>query len=268
MRRHIAAPVVFDHWHKAADLRPEWLEVGLATGPADREITEDVLTRLYARHGRARPRFVWVESPRLALPHASGIPDHEELQGWLRPQPPAGRPPLAVEIAARWSRMMAALDECAVHPDLEPAKHVRKGDKPWPMLPPVPALEFGVPLRLVLRRGIRDTLRTVLMESVALPVRAALGPPARLPVCWYGQQDAYWIAHYDIVRRLGLAHYPAPLAGRLDDWATLARHAGWWWPGEQVCVAVDRPARIGVSAQAPPVRSSPVVVYRDGWQPR
>ncbi|WP_425321283.1 DUF6745 domain-containing protein [Couchioplanes caeruleus] len=96
------------------------------------------------------------------------------------------------------------------------------------------------------------------MENVALPVRAALGPPARLPICWYGQQDASWIAQHDVLRRLGLSH-PAPCdITDLDDWAALARAAGWWWPCQEVCVAVERPARIGPE----------VVVYRDGSRRR
>jgi hypothetical protein len=49
--------------------------------------------------------------------------------------PPRGRPPIAVGIAAGWSRMMAALDEDATHPDLDPPKDARKGAKPWPLLP-------------------------------------------------------------------------------------------------------------------------------------
>jgi len=263
VRRRVAA-TVFDHWHKAADLRDEWLEVGIATAPADRETAEHILTRFYHRHRRARPRFAWVESPRHGLPQAAGIPGHEELQRWLRPRQPGGRPPIAVDIAAGWSRMMAALDEGAVHPDLEIGRTVRKGDKPWPVLPPVRALETGIPLRVVLRQSIRDALRTVLMDSVALPVRNALGPAGQTPICWYGQQDAYWIAHYDILHRLGLAHYPAPHASTLDDWATLARATGWWWPGEEVCVLVDRPARIGpvsIDRDTVPVRTEPVVAY-------
>jgi hypothetical protein len=268
VRRKVAA--VFDHWHKAAELRREWLEVGLATRPADREAAEQTLTRLYHRHGRARPRFAWVESPRQGLALATGIPDHEDLQLWLRPEQPSGRPPLGIDVAADWSRMMAALDEGASHPDLEPSKPRSKGDKAWPLLPPAQALEAGVPLRLVLRQNVRDALRTALMDSVALRVRAALGPPARLPICWYGQQDAYWIAHYDILRRLGLARFSAPEAARLDDWATIARSTGWWWPGEKVCVVVARPARIDpvpLREDAVPVPTTPVVVYRDGWRP-
>jgi hypothetical protein len=160
---------------------------------------------------------------------------------------------------------MAALDEGATHPDLAAVKPLRKGDKPWPVLPPPQALEAGVPLRLVLRQGVRDALRTALMDSVALRVRAALGPPARVPVCWYGQQDAYWIAHYDALRRLGLAHYSPPESAALDDWATLARTTGWWWPGEEVCVMVDRPvaiAPLSLRDDTIPVPSAPAVVYR------
>jgi hypothetical protein len=44
----------------------------------------------------------------VALPR--GIPNHEDLQRWLRPKQPPGRPPLGVDVAAGWSQMMAALD--------------------------------------------------------------------------------------------------------------------------------------------------------------
>jgi hypothetical protein len=167
------------------------------------------VTRFYLRHGRGRPRFVWVDSPAAALEHTAGIPGHDDLHAWLRPRPPTGRPPVAVDLAAGWSRLLAALDDTADHPDLEPPARVRKGDRPWPwpVLPPVPAIEAGVPLRVVLRQGVREALRTALPHGVALPVRAALGPPARLPVCWYGQQDGSWIAHHDVLRRLA---WPGP----------------------------------------------------------
>lgn len=266
LRRHVAA--AFDHWHKAVEIRQDWLGVGLSTEPADRAAAEQILTRLYHRHGRGRPAFVWVDSPPGGAAQATDVPHHDEMRAWLRPDSPPGRPPVAIDIAAGWSRMMAVLDEGAAHPDLSPVGAVRKGDKPWPVLPPEQAISAGVPLRLVLRQGVRDALRTALMDSVALRARAALGPVSRVPVCWYGQQDAYWIAHYDTLRRLGLAHYPQGAAERLDDWIALARVAGWWWPGEQVCVLADRPASIGpvaLPADAIPSRSTPAVVYRDGW---
>jgi hypothetical protein len=208
-----------------------------------------------------------VDSPAAGLAHTTGIPGHDDLHAWLRPLPPTGRPPIAVDLAAAWSRLLAGLDEAADHPDLEPLSPVRKGGKPWPVLPPVPAIEAGVPLRVVLRQGVREALRTALLHGVALPVRAALGPPVRLPVCWYGQQDASWIAHHDVLRRLGVAR-PSPRdAGHLDDWAALARATGWWWPGEQVCVMVERPARIGPVVLPDDPATAPAaahVGYRDG----
>ncbi|PRY21671.1 DUF6745 domain-containing protein [Pseudosporangium ferrugineum] len=243
--RRRSAAAVLDHWHRADAWRREWLEVGLATEPADRETAEHVLTRFYRRHGRGRPRFAWVDSPAAGLPLTAGIPGHDDLHAWLRPRPPSGRPPIAVDLAASWSRLLAALDAAADHPDLEAPRP--RGDKPWPELPPVPALEAGVPLRIVLRRGVRESLWTALLRDVALPVRSALGPPATLPICWYGQQDASWIAHHDILRRLGLSRPATREAERLDEWAALARATGWWWPGDEVCVMVERPAGIGAA---------------------
>ncbi|WP_067499937.1 hypothetical protein [Actinoplanes sp. TFC3] len=235
--RRKSAAALLDHWHQAADIRREWLEVGSSTEPSNRQAAEAVLTRLYARHGRGRPEFRWVASPREGLPYATAIPSHEDLHRWRQPRQPAGRPPLAVDLAAGWSAMMAALDDCAEYPGVKAPK---KETREWPVLPPAQALEFGVPLRVVLRREVRDHLWTKLMQEQALPVRSQLGPPARLPICWYGRHDASWIAHYDVLRRLGLAAYPPRHAARLDDWALLARSTGWWWPDEHHCVMVER----------------------------
>ncbi|GID92219.1 hypothetical protein Adi01nite_16310 [Amorphoplanes digitatis] len=261
-RRRVAADL--DHWHHAVELRREWRDIGLATEPADRDAAEEVLTRLYRRHGRARPRFAWAGSPRDALPLTSGMPTHDDLRGWLRPRQPPGRPPLAGDIAAGWSRLMRALDEGA-DPCLGPLRPPGKNAKPWPVLPPPAALAAGVPLGEVLRQGVRGALRTVLMDSVVLPVRATLAPPRRVPVAWWGQQDAYWIGYHDVLRRLGLAQHGPVVGGRLDEWATLARSCGWWWPGEEVCVVVERPARIEhvpFPDDTLPEPAHPAVTYR------
>ena len=142
------------------------------------------------------------------------------------------------------------------------------------------ALQLGVPLREVLRQGVRLALETSFGPGFYLPVRAVLGLPGRLPVGWYGQQDSGWIAYYDTMRRLGLGRYAAADDAGLDDWAALARSCGWWWPGEDRVVAVDRPAVIRVLpvpgtwhgqtrldlTQLDPIHPAPVE-YRDGWQP-
>jgi hypothetical protein len=53
---------------------------------------------------------------------------------------------------------------------------------------------------------------------------------------------------------------------------TLARSCGWWWPGEDVCVVVDRPELAGTEP-LPGTWHEEVrlrrggVRYRDGWHP-
>lgn len=110
---------------------------------------------------------------------------------------------------------------------------------------------------------------------MARPVQSALAAPGSLPVAWYGQQEAHWIAYYDALRRLGLARYGPADNDHLDEWATLARSCGWWWPGEDLCVVVERPAVVRTEPIAggwhDEVRLSrgrrPAVEYRDGWHP-
>ncbi|WP_326555396.1 DUF6745 domain-containing protein [Micromonospora sp. NBC_01813] len=284
------------YWRLAEPVRREWLDHGLDTAPADRAATEDVLSRIYARHSRRRPRFRWVDSPRQALPLLAGLPTHEILQQWIRGRPPAGKPPLTSDIAAGLSRLRSALDSGADHPDLTPppagrkrdarSKDIRKTDAgkkqdgagpKWPVLPPAEAFAAGVPLRVVLRQGVHDALLTSLADGFYLPVRATLAAVGHRPVptAWYGQQDAPWIAYYDVLRRVGLAQYRRADEAQLDEWATLARSTGWWWPGEETCVLVERPAVIRTEPvpgswhgeQRPGQGGDGPIGYRDGWRP-
>jgi len=233
------------HWQRAVEIRREWLGWGLSTKPAEREAAEAALTTLYARLRRPRPRFVWVDSPHLALPLVAGLPTLADLHGWVMAPPSRQAPPLASDLAASASRLRGALDACHSRPDFDP-RPPKRGKPPlaWPVLPAADLLRAGVPFREILRQGVRAALSASL--AFHSRVRAELGPPESLPVCWYGQQDAPWIAYYDAWRRLGLAHYFRADEVLLDAWATLARSCGWWWPDEAVCVIVERPAAIHV----------------------
>lgn len=259
-----------EQWFRAVEIRQEWLRHGLSTQPADRTVAEQCLTHIYARLGRARPRFVWVDSPHQALPLVAGLSTHDILQAWVRPKPPPGRPPLASDLVMIASRLRSALDACL---PIEPAppRPEKKGKKTdWATMPPTDALAAGAPLRIVLRYGVCEALRTSLGAGFVVPVRAALagGAAATLPVAWYGQQESSWIAYYDAVRRLGMARFTRSDEDHLEDWAALARSCGWWWPGEQTCVVVDRPATVHTTPVPggwyDEVRAH-AVGYRDGW---
>lgn len=265
-------------WQEAIKIRQEWLEAGLSAQPADRAAAEHSLTMIYAKISRPRPRFEWAGSPRAALPLVAGWPTLGSLHAWVRDPHPRGRPPLASDLAMSVSRLRGALSAGVTHadPELSPTRDTRDGKRePWPELPPLRALEAGVPLGVLLHQGIHTALYRSLAQGFRTPVRAALagdGDPASLPVCWYGQQDAAWIAYYDALHRLGLARYRPGDLDHLGCWAALARACGWWWPGEDVCVVADRPELARTQplpgAWHDEVRLRPDGLrYRDGWRP-
>ena len=247
-------PTAADLWRRAAEISQEWLEIGLSTEPADRRTAEDAITTVYAGHGRPRPEFRWVLSPRAAIPHLAGMPTHADLRSWIAARRPSGSPPAASDIAAGLSRLRSTL--AAGYDELPPVRPVPKRAKgaAWAVLSPAEGLAAGLPFLEILRQGVFGALFRSLAEGVYLPTRAALGPVPP-PVGWYGNQDAAWIAFFDVQRRLGLA----PGHASLDRWVTLARSAGWWWPGEDRCVMVERPAVLRPSSTAPHIE------YRDGW---
>jgi hypothetical protein len=261
-------------WQEATKIRQEWLDHGLSTQPADRQTAEHSLTMIYARISRPKPRFEWVGSPEQALPLVAGWPTLGTLYELIRDPRRRGKPPLASDLAMSLSQLRGALSSGVAHPDpeLSPARKGKHGD-PWPELPPQKALDVGVPLGVVLHRGVRTALHRSLAQGFRVLVRTALADdPAGVPVCWYGQQDASWIAYYDILHRLGLARYQPDHLDHLGYWAALARSCNWWWPGEDVCVVVERPE---VARTEPvtgtwhgEVRLRPDGIrYRDGWHP-
>jgi hypothetical protein len=264
---------VHDLWRRAAKIRDEWLGYGLSTQQADRQSSERNLTAIYARLSRPRPRFVWAASPHQAIPLVGGLPTLDQLYQWVRDPRPPGKPPLASDMAMAVSRLRGALSAGVSHsdPELSPARQGKRGE-PWPEMPPLDALNAGVPLGVVLHQGIHAALYRSLAHGFRQPVRDALARTGPIPVGWYGQQDANWIAYYDVLHRLGLARYHPDDLDHLDNWAGLTRSCGWWWPGEDICVVADRPEH--VRAQPVPgtlhdeVHLRPGGVrYRDGWSP-
>ncbi len=171
------------------------------------------------------------------------------------------------------SQLRGALSAGVTHtdPELSPLRR-SKTTQPWPELAPHQALNNGVPLAVVLHQGVRTALHRSLAHGYYLPVRAALAADGPMPACWYGQQEACWIAYYDVLRRLNLARYGPEATEHLDIWAGLARSCGWWWPGETVCVVADRPQSVRTEpvfgTVHDQVRLQPEGLrHRDGWQP-
>jgi len=280
-RRHDAAAPGADFrgkrahglWQDAIKIRREWLDHGLSTQPADRRTAEHSLTAIYARIHRPRPRFTWVDSPAQAIRLVTGLPTLDELYAWIRDPHPRGARPLASDLAMVSAQLRGALSAGLSHadPELSPARKGKRNE-PWPELPPLQALDDGVPLGVVLHQGLRTALHRSLADGFRTPVLAVLASGKPVPVCWYGQQDAAWVAYYDALRRLELARYQPDDLDHLGHLAALARSCGWWWPGEDRCVLVDRPEVVRAEPR-PGTWHEEIrlqrdgVCYRAGWRP-
>ncbi|GIF97734.1 hypothetical protein [Catellatospora citrea] len=226
-------------WQQAAAVRDEWHGYGTACGPTGQAVAEQALTEVYRRLGRPRPEFVWVRSPHEAQPLVRHLPTLQDLYTWVTDPPLGERPPLASDLAASLARLRGTMDDRIAPPLFDPKPPKRDKGQPWPNQTAEAALAYGVPFVDIVRRHVREALYTSLAGGFYLPGKRLLGAPG--PVCWYGQQEAHWIAYYEVWRRLGLANYGSAVDAELDGWQALARSAGWFWPDEGRCVVSARP---------------------------
>lgn len=246
--RHVRAAF----WEQAAEVRDEWQGHGTAHGPTDRVAAEQAISQVYQRLGRARPTFVWVRSPYEAQPLVSRLPTLQDMHGWVRQPSLIGRPPVASDLATTVARLRGRMDDQIAVPWFDPKpppKRDKDKDKPWSELPAEQALLLNIPFIDLVRRHVRQNLFDHLAHGFYLPGKRMLGDP--VPVCWYGQQEAHWLAYYEVWRRLGLAKYGEEVDAELDTWQQIGRTAGWFWPDEDRCVVSQRPV-------AP-------MTFADGW---
>ena len=242
----------------AVTLRNEWLAVGLSTEPADRPAAEAAVGRLYELAGARPPAFEWAVSPLAALRAVqaarSRYPAIRSPRRLVSRR--TGQWPLTARLAVLESGLRSRLDA-----------RIRRAAVAWPTMPgdgtgtvsiydPEDAVLSGISDRSVVVVTAGQSLRGTLTGAVVAPLRAALGQaigrdasedqpgPAGGVIAFRGQQDAAWVGYYDIRRRAGFGGYASADLCELDAWAALARSAGWWWPGEGLCVMAERPAAV------------------------
>ncbi|MEU0796992.1 DUF6745 domain-containing protein [Amycolatopsis sp. NPDC005961] len=236
-------------WSRALEIRNSWLSHALSTEPADRPAAEAAITRLYELAGASPPSFEWVPSPAAATEVVA--PGQALSLG--------GDLPVEARLATLVTSLRERLDQRigSWH------DRRRRVDRP----PPDP-LEFS--LRTLLNNGLGPALRRSIRDSVAGALRGELTTRAGLH--WDGQQEAHWIALYDLHRQVDGVRFEPADGVQLDLWATLARSCGWWWPREDVCVIAERPLVVRterVDDDYGLVRlhheTGPAVAFPDGW---
>ena len=208
--------------------------------------------------GAPPPAFEWVPSPLAAL-HAvraarSRYPVIETR--YLLSGQPGREMPVAARLASLGTSLRSRLDA-----------RIRRAAVAWPpsrednagtvsMYRPEDAVLSGISDRFIVVVTAGQSLRGTLTDAVAAPLRAALARAigkaadddqlrtAGGVIAFRGQHDASWIGYYDTRRRAGFGGYASSDLSELDAWATLAKSAGWWWPGEGLCVMAERPVTV------------------------
>jgi hypothetical protein len=243
----------------AVTLRNEWLAFGLSTDPADRPTAEAAVTRLYAMAGASPPAFEWAPSPLAALHAVQAVRSrYPAIETRLLPtDQPRREMPVAARLASLESSLRSRLDA-----------RIRRAEVTWPGSPgdststvvsmyrPEDAVLSGISDRSIVVVTVGQSLHGTLTDAVAAPLRAALAQAiGQAPghdqlkaaggvIAFRGQHDASWIGYYDTRRRAGFGGYASADLSELDVWATLAGSAGWWWPGEGLCVMAERPVAV------------------------
>ncbi|WP_344393574.1 DUF6745 domain-containing protein [Streptomyces vastus] len=236
-------------------LGADWLKYGLSTLPADRPRAEAAVTGLYRLIGEPPPEFVWAPSPAAAR---KVMLDHHDRFRPVRldaaAAPARGSDwPLAARLATLASELRERMDDRIGHRSSSLISWTwgMSGAGSVRTMAPEEALAAGVPVRRVVEALVYDALTETLRDSVCAPVRTELLPPdVDSPgLAWYGQHDAAWVAHYDVMARVGLTTYLGCDQDQLGLWVDLARSTGWWWPGEGMCVMAERPIEIHTESQ-------------------
>jgi hypothetical protein len=243
----------------AVALRNEWLAVGLSAAPASRPTAEAAVSRLYEMAVAPPPAFEWVASPLAALGAVQAA----------RSRYPAIQPPRALvrQRIRQWpvAARLASL-ETSLRSRLDARIRRADGDSPYSragnsgtvlMYGPEDAILSGISDRSVMVATVGQSLRWTLADAVVAPLRAALTQavgqaveegdelnPGGGVIAFRSQHEAAWIGYYDARRRAGFGGYASADLGELDIWAALATSAGWWWPGEGLCVMAERPVEV------------------------
>jgi hypothetical protein len=216
-------------WNDVIRLRTEWLGHGLSTAGADRPAAEEAVTGLYALLGEPPPEFVWIPSPG------------------------------------------------AVATVLDPSPILLRSDGPWPLESRLASLVSHMRQRCdaLLDRHEASRMDGVVRQSLARSVREAVAFRIREELAaghglhWYGQQDADWVAYFQVFHQLCGVPFAREHIEQLELWTTIARSCGWWWPREGRCVISERPLAIRTETIDDQLRlhgrGGPAVVFPDGW---
>lgn len=122
----------------------------------------------------------------------------------------------------------------------------------WTVMPPRELLASGVPARRILDILVHQPLRESLRDNMYRHLRPAMlgADGQRDAVAGYDQYDTWTVGFHALARAAGLVRCRGDDDHQLDQWVTVARSAGWWWPGPRRCVITERPVAVHTEPNA------------------
>ena len=244
----------------AKALREPWLQRGLSCDPADVSAAEAAIGDIYALAGLRRPEVIWTPSPGAALDIMRTL--HEG---------PESMTSGVTELFSASHRTMKARIRRRADTDPFPSQFYPPGNTPtWRYASYEPYIP-DPDVYTLLRQSIWESLRTTLVDSVVTGIKRLVEPQTGV-VTWLGQQEAYRVAYFSIIRELGLADLTPACDAVLDLQSAMVSSCGWWWPADDVCFVSDRPCALSTEPTPAAVNSerrlhnvdSPAIEFRDG----
>jgi len=205
----------------------EWRAVATRSGPADRNVVQSAIGKLYTASGHDWPSFVWCESARELL----------------------------MSLAKTLGRFgLVPLRDSLLQPLRLEASEVEARKCFRPMLWGLGTVPF---------ERFFDQQPALVMETLPQSLRRLMVGCLN-EMCIGLELD--WISHHDFCdRQLGVK-YESERRKRIRLWSEIGKSCYWWAPYETTCFVSDRPTEIHLDARERLHNlRGPAMAFSDGW---
>jgi len=230
------------------EFREEYLQIGLSTEPANRELAEQAIQSIRSKAHKECSSFMWfdgIATAELFLNIGANLWDNLGDNLWAN---------LSDNLGANlgdnlWANLRA---------NLRANLWANLGDTLWANLSDNLGDNLWDNLGSNLGANLRDNLRDNLGSN--------LGANLRLHSQLEGQME-YWIAWYMFPHKfLRNIHSDSDME-HLNEWDSVFRSCCWWWPYENTTIVAERPASIVRNEEGLlHNESGPAISWRDGWE--
>lgn len=252
-----------------AEVRDEWLTVGLSTEPADRAAAENGVRAAYRRAGLTPPRvMVWLDSPLAGCIGATVLRDQvcdqvgakvrDLVWAQVRDQVgPQAREQVRGKVAAQVGAKVRAQVGSHVWAQVGYQVGDKVADQAWDQVRAQVRAQVRSQVWDQVGRHVWPQVRGQVGDHVRAQVRDQVGDKVEAAV--QGQHDAGFLGWCDALRRIGVTV-------DVEGLSLVARNAGWWWPMRDAVILTDRPETLHRDPQGRlHCTTGPALRYRDGW---